>query len=144
MERKVVTALFLDVVGSRELGDRLDPEDIDRLMSRYHALARHRIESNGGTVEKFIGDAVVGVFGAPLVHEDDPTRARGAALAIVRERAEAGLDLQVRIGVQTGEAVVRVGAERTAEEGLATGDILNTAAPLQRATPPGARAVWER
>jgi class 3 adenylate cyclase/tetratricopeptide (TPR) repeat protein len=143
IERKVITALFCDIVGSTELGERLDPEDIDRLMSRYHALARRRIESNGGTVEKFIGDAVVGVFGAPLVHEDDPNRALRAGLAIIRELAESGLDLQVRIGVQTGEAVVRVGAERTAEEGLATGDILNTAARLQGAAPPGGIAVGE-
>jgi class 3 adenylate cyclase/tetratricopeptide (TPR) repeat protein len=143
IERKVITALFCDVVGSTELGERLDPEDIDRLMSRYHALARRRIEANGGTVEKFIGDAVVGVFGAPLVHEDDPARAVRAALAIIRELSASGLGLQVRIGLQTGEAVVRVGADRTAEEGLATGDILNTAARLQGAAPPGGIAVGE-
>jgi class 3 adenylate cyclase len=143
IERKVITALFCDVVGSTELGERLDPEDIDRLMSRYHALARRRIEANGGTVEKFIGDAVVGVFGAPLVHEDDPARAVRAALALIRELSASGLGLQVRIGLQTGEAVVRVGADRTAEEGLATGDILNTAARLQGAAPPGGIAVGE-
>jgi len=143
IERKVVTALFCDVVGSTELGERLDPEDIDRLMSRYHALARRRIEANGGTIEKFIGDAVVGVFGAPLVHEDDPARAIRAALAIIRELGASDLGLQVRIGLQTGEAVVRVGADRTAEEGLATGDILNTAARLQGAAPPGGIAVGD-
>ncbi|HEX8025066.1 MAG TPA: adenylate/guanylate cyclase domain-containing protein, partial [Candidatus Limnocylindrales bacterium] len=143
IERKVVTALFCDVVGSTELGERLDPEDIDRLMGTYHRLARRRIEANGGTVETFIGDAVVGVFGAPNVHEDDAARAIRSALRIVDELAAANLGLQVRIGIQTGEAVVRVGEDRTAEEGLATGDILNTAARLQNAASPGGIAVGE-
>lgn len=143
IERKVVTALFCDVVGSTELGERLDPEDIDRLLGTYHRLARARIEANGGTVEKFIGDAVVGVFGAPSVHEDDAARAIQAALAIIRDLQASNLGLQVRIGIQTGEAVVRVGADRTAEEGLATGDILNTAARLQTAAAPGGIAVGD-
>jgi class 3 adenylate cyclase/tetratricopeptide (TPR) repeat protein len=143
IERKVVTALFCDVVGSTELGERLDPEDIDRLLSTYHRLARHRIEANGGVVEKFIGDAVVGVFGAPSVHEDDPARAIRSALSIVRDLEASRLDLEVRIGIQTGEAVVRVGDERTAEEGLATGDILNTAARLQNVAVPGGIAVGD-
>jgi class 3 adenylate cyclase/tetratricopeptide (TPR) repeat protein len=143
IERKVVTALFCDVVGSTELGERLDPEDIDRLLGTYHRLARRRIEANGGTVEKFIGDAVVGVFGAPTVHEDDPARAIRAALAIIRDLEASNLDLHVRIGIQTGEAVVRVGEERTAEEGLATGDILNTAARLQNVASPGGIAVGD-
>ena len=143
IERKVVTALFCDVVGSTELGERLDPEDIDRLMGTYHRLARRRIEANGGTVEKFIGDAVVGVFGAPNVHEDDAARAIRSALAIIDELAAAKLGLEVRIGIQTGEAVVRVGEDRTAEEGLATGDILNTAARLQNAASPGGIAAGD-
>ena len=143
IERKVITALFCDVVGSTELGERLDPEDIDRLLGTYHRLARHRIEANGGVVEKFIGDAVVGVFGAPKVHEDDPARAIRSALSIVRDLEASQLDLQVRIGIQTGEAVVRVGDERTAEEGLATGDILNTAARLQNVAVPGGIAVGD-
>jgi len=143
IERKVITALFCDVVGSTELGERLDPEDIDRLLSTYHRLARHRIEANGGAVEKFIGDAVVGVFGAPSVHEDDPARAIRSALSIIRDLETSHLDLQVRIGIQTGEAVVRVGDERTAEEGLATGDILNTAARLQNVAVPGGIAVGD-
>jgi class 3 adenylate cyclase/tetratricopeptide (TPR) repeat protein len=143
IERKVITALFCDVVGSTELGERLDPEDIDRLLSTYHRLARRRIEANSGVVEKFIGDAVVGVFGAPSVHEDDPARAIRSALSIVRDLEASRLDLQVRIGIQTGEAVVRVGDERTAEEGLATGDILNTAARLQGVAVPGGIAVGD-
>lgn len=143
IERKVITALFCDVVGSTELGERLDPEDIDRLLSTYHRLARRRIEANGGVVEKFIGDAVVGVFGAPSVHEDDPARAIRSALSIVRELETSRLDLEVRIGIQTGEAVVRVGDERTAEEGLATGDILNMAARLEGVAVPGGIAVGD-
>jgi class 3 adenylate cyclase/tetratricopeptide (TPR) repeat protein len=131
VERKVITALFCDVVGSTELAERLDPEDIDRLLQAYHALARARIEAHGGVVEKFIGDAVVGIFGAPAAHEDDPARAVRAALRIIRDLAATGLDLHVRIGVHTGEALVRVGLDRLPEEGFATGDCLNTAARLQ-------------
>jgi len=144
IERKVITALFCDVVGSTELAERLDPEDVDRLMRTYHALARRRVESHGGSVEKFIGDAVVGVFGAPAVHEDDPSRAVHAALSIVRDLEASKLGLQVRIGIQTGEAVVRVGEERRPEEGYATGDILNTAARLQGVARPGGIAVGDR
>jgi class 3 adenylate cyclase/tetratricopeptide (TPR) repeat protein len=143
IERKVITALFCDVVGSTELAERLDPEDVDRLMRTYHSLARRRVESHGGSVEKFIGDAVVGVFGAPAVHEDDPSRAVHAALSIVRELATSDLDLQVRIGIQTGEAVVAVAEHRRPEEGYATGDILNTAARLQGVASPGGIAVGD-
>jgi class 3 adenylate cyclase/tetratricopeptide (TPR) repeat protein len=143
IERKVITALFCDVVGSTELAERLDPEDVDRLMGTYHALARRRIESHGGSVEKFIGDAVVGVFGAPTVREDDAARAVRAAVSIVRDLEASELGLQVRIGIQTGEAVVRVGTERQPEEGFATGDILNTAARLQGVASPGGIAVGD-
>src|SRR5439155_8530224 len=143
IERKVITALFCDVVGSTELGERLDPEDVDRLLSTYHSLARRRVEANGGSVEKFIGDAVVGVFGAPTVHEDDPARAIRAALSIIHDLEAARLGLQVRVGIHTGEAVVRVGDERRPEEGFATGDILNTAARLQNVADPGGIAVGD-
>ena len=143
IERKVITALFCDVVGSTELGERLDPEDIDQLMSTYHRLARRRIEANGGTVEKFIGDAVVGLFGATQIHEDDASRAVSAALAIIRELESTNLGLELRIGIQTGEAVVHVDDQRAPEEGIAVGDILNTAARLQSAAPPGGIAVGE-
>ena len=143
IERKVITALFCDVVGSTELAERLDPEDVDRLMSSYHARARKVIEAHGGVVEKFIGDAVVGVFGAPATHEDDPARAVRAALRILRDLADSGLDLHVRIGVHTGEALVRVGDDRTPEEGFATGDCLNTAARLQNSAPVDGVAVGD-
>ncbi len=143
VERKVITALFCDLVGSTELAERLDPEDIDGLLRRYHALARARIESHGGVVEKFIGDAVVGVFGAPATHEDDPARAVRASLGIIGDLAASSLEIQVRIGIYTGEALVRVGDDRRPEEGLATGDCLNTAARLQNVAAPGGVAVGD-
>ena len=143
VERKVITALFCDVVGSTELAERLDPEDVDRYMSAYHGRARKIIEAHSGVVEKFIGDAVVGIFGAPATHEDDPARAVRAALRILRDLAESDLDIHVRIGVHTGEALVRVGDDRTPEEGFATGDCLNTAARLQNAAPVDGVAVGD-
>ena len=143
VERKVITALFCDVVGSTEMGERLDPEDVDRLLRHYHTLARGRIEAHGGVVEKFIGDAVVGVFGVPTGHEDDATRAIRASLAIVREVAASGMGIQVRVGVHTGEALVRVGDDRSPEEGFATGDCLNTAARLQGIAAPGGVIVGD-
>jgi class 3 adenylate cyclase/tetratricopeptide (TPR) repeat protein len=143
LERKVITALFCDVVGSTEMAERLDPEDVERLLSTYHGRARTVIESHGGVVEKFIGDAVVGVFGAPAAHEDDPARAIRASLGILSDLAGSRLDLHVRIGVHTGEAVVRVDAERAPEEGFATGGSLNTAARVQGMAPPDGIAVGD-
>ncbi|HEY7661443.1 MAG TPA: adenylate/guanylate cyclase domain-containing protein, partial [Actinomycetota bacterium] len=142
-ERKLVTALFCDVVGSTTLGERLDAEELDELLRDYHGLARARIEAHGGTVEKFIGDAVVGVFGVPVAHEDDPTRAVAAASEIVDEIRVSDLGIEVRIGVNTGDAFVRAGVDPAAE-GLATGDVMNTAARLQAIAPPMAVAVGER
>ncbi len=143
IERKVITALFCDLVGSTELGERLDPEDIDALLSRYYRLARAQIETHGGRIEKFIGDAVVGLFGATTIHEDDANRAVRAALAIIRELESANLGIEVRIGIQTGEAVVHVGGQRSFEEGIAVGDLLNTASRLQNAAPTGGIAVGQ-
>jgi class 3 adenylate cyclase/tetratricopeptide (TPR) repeat protein len=134
-ERKVITALFCDLVGSTALGERLDAEDISRLLRDYQAICRKRIESHGGVVEKFIGDAVVGVFGVPLAHEDDPERAVRAALRITGDIAASDLGIEVRIGVNTGEALVRLDTDPRSGEGFATGDAMNTAARLEAAAP---------
>jgi predicted ATPase/class 3 adenylate cyclase len=139
-ERKVVTVLFADLVDFTRRAGRLDPEEVRRLLAPYYARLRSELEGFGGTVEKFIGDAVVALFGAPSSHEDDPVRGVRAALAI-REAiaelnvAEPGLDLHVRIAVTTGEAVVALGARPSEGEGMAAGDILNTASRLQTAAP---------
>ncbi len=99
-ERKVITALFCDLIGWTALGGRLDPEDVDGLLREYQRLCRARIESHGGVVEKFIGDAVLGVFGVPVAHEDDPERAVRAALRIVEDVGSSDLGVGVRIGVK--------------------------------------------
>jgi class 3 adenylate cyclase len=142
-ERKVVTALFCDLVGSTAQGDRLDPEDVQALLSRYHSKVRAELERFGGTVEKFIGDAVVALFGAPVAHEDDPERAVRAALA-VKEWVLQQSDLHVRIAVNTGQALVVLGARAAQGEHLASGDVLNTAARLQTAAPVNGILVGEQ
>ena len=144
-ERKVVTTLFCDLVAFTAMSEQADPEDIDLLLRRYHALARRTIDAHGGTVEKFIGDAVVGVFGVPAAHEDDPERAVRAGLRIV-EALEGmtrpdGSPLQVRVGVNTGEALVRLDVTPGSGAGFLTGDAVNTAARLQTAAPPSRVAV---
>ncbi|MEP7060195.1 MAG: AAA family ATPase [Actinomycetota bacterium] len=142
-DRKVITALICDVVGSTELGERMDPEDVDRLQRTYHAIARRRIENHGGVVEKFIGDAVVGVFGVPAAHEDDAERAVRAALRIIQELDASDLGIQVRIGVHTGEALVTVGVDPSSGQGFVTGDSMNTTARLEAAAPPMGVVVGE-
>jgi class 3 adenylate cyclase/tetratricopeptide (TPR) repeat protein len=132
-ERKVVTVLFCDLVGSTARAESLDPEDVRALLSRYHARVRAELERYGGTVEKFIGDAVMALFGAPVAHEDDPERAVRAALAI-RDFAQAE-GTELRIGITTGEALVALGARPSEGEGMASGDVVNTAARLQTAAP---------
>src|SRR5919204_464652 len=102
--RKTVTVLFCDLVGSTALGDRADPEILREAMARYHAELRAILERHGGTVEKFVGDAAMAIFGLPQVHEDDALRAVRAAVAM--RAAVAKLDLHVRLGVNTGEVVV--------------------------------------
>jgi class 3 adenylate cyclase/tetratricopeptide (TPR) repeat protein len=137
--RKTVTVLFCDVTGSTALGERLDSESLRRVMERYFVLARGVLERHGGTVEKFIGDAVMAVFGIPVVHEDDALRAARAAQELREELAvlnaelqrEFGTELQVRIGVNTGEVVTSDGGT------LATGDAVNVAARLEQAAAPG-------
>jgi class 3 adenylate cyclase/tetratricopeptide (TPR) repeat protein len=133
-ERKVVTVLFADLVGFTSRAERMDPEDVRSLLAPYWQHLRDELERFGGTVEKFIGDAVMALFGAPVAHEDDPERAVRAALAI-RDWAREQKDVQVRIAVNTGEALVLLGARPAEGEGMAAGDVVNTAARLQSAAP---------
>jgi class 3 adenylate cyclase/tetratricopeptide (TPR) repeat protein len=133
-ERKVVTVLFADLVGFTARAEQLDPEDVRSVLAPYYARLRTELERFGGTVEKFIGDAVMALFGAPVAHEDDPERAVRAALAI-RDWAREESNIQVRIGVNTGEALISLGARPTAGEGMAAGDVVNTAARMQAAAP---------
>ena len=133
-ERKVVTVLFADLVSFTTRAEQLDPEDVEAILRPYHERLRYELERWGGTVEKFIGDAVMALFGAPVTREDDPERAVRAALSIRDWIAEEG-DLQVRIAVNTGEALVNLTARPDAGEGMAAGDVVNTAARLQSAAP---------
>jgi class 3 adenylate cyclase/tetratricopeptide (TPR) repeat protein len=133
-ERKVVTVLFADLVGFTSRAEELDPEDVEAILRPYHERLRAELERHGGTVEKFIGDAVMALFGAPIAHEDDPERAIRAALAIRDWIAEEG-ELELRIAVNTGEALVNLGARPEAGEGMASGDVVNTTARLQSAAP---------
>jgi class 3 adenylate cyclase/tetratricopeptide (TPR) repeat protein len=138
-ERRVVTAVFTDVVGSTASAEQLDPEDVHARLTPYFGRVRSELESVGGTVEKFIGDAVVAVFGAPQAHEDDPERAVRAALAIRNaidelNQADPWLDLHVRVGVATGESLVTLGKDARSE-GIASGDVMNTAARIQSGAP---------
>jgi predicted ATPase/class 3 adenylate cyclase len=132
-ERKVVSVLFCDLAGFTARSEWLDPEDVRALLAPYHTQVRAELERYGGTVEKFIGDAVMALFGAPTAHEDDPERAVRAALAIRDHAIEA--DLELRIGVTTGEALVSLDARPVEGEGMASGDVVNTAARLQSAAP---------
>ena len=143
-ERRVVSVLFADVAGSTALGESTDPEDVRALLGRYYAIAKDVVAAHGGTLEKFIGDAVMAVFGIPQAHGDDAERALAAALAL-RERvaadpATAGLVL--RIGVNTGEVVAT--REAGAGDFLVTGDAVNVAARLQQSAEPGAIVAGER
>jgi class 3 adenylate cyclase/tetratricopeptide (TPR) repeat protein len=147
-ERKVVTVVFSDLVGSTARAERLDPEDVRAILAPYHERLRDELERHGGTVEKFIGDAVVGVFGAPVAHEDDPERAVRSALAIQEAIAELNeadprLELEVRVGVHSGEALVSIGVRPELGEAMVAGDVMNTAARLQSAAPPGGILVGE-
>jgi class 3 adenylate cyclase len=132
-ERKVVSVVFCDLVGFTQRAETLDPEDVEALLRPYHERVRAELQRHGGTVEKFIGDAVMALFGAPTAHEDDPERATRAALAIRDFALEDGLEL--RVGITTGEALVSLDARPDAGEGMASGDVVNTAARLQSAAP---------
>jgi predicted ATPase/class 3 adenylate cyclase len=141
-ERKTVTVLFCDLVGFTAASDHADPEDVRARIRPYHARLRLEVEKFGGTVEKFIGDAVMAVFGAPAAHEDDPERAVRAGLRILEAIADLNqedeqLSLAVRVGVESGEVVVALGARPERGEGLVAGDVVNTASRLQGAAPVG-------
>ena len=148
-ERKVVSVLFCDLVGFTAASDAVDPEDVRARIRPYHRRLREVVERFGGTVEKFVGDAVMAVFGAPVSHEDDAERAVRAGLRILEAIEElnaqdASLSLQVRVGINTGEAVVALGAKPEEGEGIVTGDVVNTASRLQGAAPVNGVAVSEQ
>jgi class 3 adenylate cyclase/tetratricopeptide (TPR) repeat protein len=148
VERKIVTILFCDLVGFTATFDLADPEDVQDALARYHARMLREIERFGGTVEKFIGDAVMAVYGAPIAREDDAQRAVLSALRIppaIEELNEAHpeISMAVRVGIETGEAVVTLGGEQ-ARRGMAIGDVVNTASRLQGIAPIGGVLVGER
>ncbi|MFL6252687.1 MAG: ATP-binding protein [Actinomycetes bacterium] len=145
-ERRLVTVLFCDLVDFTARSDRADPEDVGALLRPYHARQRAEIERRGGTLDKFIGDGVMAVFGAPLAHEDDPERAVRCALGMLAaieelNQGSPSLDLAVRIGVTTGEALVRLGPGQQTEG--VVGDVVNTASRLQGVAPAGGVVVGE-
>ncbi len=143
----MVTVLFCDLVGFTSRSDRADPEDVRARLVPFHAAVKREIEAPGGTLDKFIGDAALGVFGWPVAHEDDPERAVRAALAIQAamlelNRRDPGLDLAVHQGIATGEAVLVAGTGPVVGESV-IGDIVNTAARLEAAAPPGTILVGD-
>jgi class 3 adenylate cyclase len=143
-ERRLVTVLFADVVGSTALGEALDPEDVRALLARLFAIATDAVERHGGRVEKFIGDAIMAVFGVPIAHDDDPARALSAAIELrdrVRADARLGAQVPIRLGVNGGEVIAS--REENARV-LVTGDPVNTAARLQSAAEPWSILVGER
>jgi class 3 adenylate cyclase len=147
-ERRVVTVLFADLVGFTSRAERLDPEDVRAILDPYYACLRDAIQAFGGQVEKYVGDAVMGVFGAPTAHGDDPERAVRAALRIQVALAEMNAadsrrDLQVRIAVNTGEAIVALGARTWEGEAMVAGDVVNTASRLQNSAPVNSVLVGE-
>jgi class 3 adenylate cyclase/tetratricopeptide (TPR) repeat protein len=144
-----VSVLFCDLVGFTTASDLADPEDVRARIRTYHARLRQELERFGGTVEKFVGDAVMAVFGAPVAHEDDAERAVRAGLRLLEAIDELNADdptlsLQVRVGINTGEAVVALEARPELGEGLVTGDVVNTASRLQGEAPVNAVAVSEQ
>jgi class 3 adenylate cyclase/tetratricopeptide (TPR) repeat protein len=149
-ERKLVTVLFADVTGSTQLGEQLDPEQLRAVMDAYFTAMRTEIEAEGGTVEKFIGDAVMAAFGVPLAHEDDPARALRAGLRMLARLPDVnrelerdhGVSLQIRIGVHAGEVLATV--DPRPGEAMVTGDPVNVAARLQTAAEPGELLASER
>jgi class 3 adenylate cyclase/tetratricopeptide (TPR) repeat protein len=144
-ELRLVSVLFADLVGFTTLSESRDAEEVRDLLSRYFATATEILGTYGGTIEKFIGDAVMAVWGTPLAHEDDAERAVRAALDLVeavhRIGEEIGAELSLRAGVLTGEAAVTLGA---VNQGMVAGDLVNTASRLQSVAAPGTVLVGER
>src|SRR5437870_5371337 len=136
MQRKTVTVVFCDINGSTELGESTDPEALRALLARYFERMKGIVEAHGGSVEKFIGDAVMAVFGVPVTHEDDALRACRAAVEMRDALPELGIT--GRIGVNTGEVVTDT------SERLATGDTVNVAAGFEQAAEPGEVLIGER
>ncbi|WP_224284485.1 adenylate/guanylate cyclase domain-containing protein, partial [Streptomyces sp. LS1784] len=142
-ERKLVTVVFCDLVDSTALSGALDPETLREVILRYFERMHRRIEAHGGTLEKFIGDAVMAVFGVPVIREDDAHRALAAALAMLEDLedlnteldATLGVRLDVRIGVNTGQVVA--GSDASARQALISGETVNIAARLQTQAAPG-------
>jgi class 3 adenylate cyclase len=147
-ERRIVSVVFVDLVGFTSRSEQLDPEDVRAILTPYHGTVRDELESFGGVVEKFVGDAVMAVFGAPTAHGDDPERAVRAALA-VRDAVVAlnveqpELELRIRGAVNTGEAVVTLSARPALGEAMVAGDVVNTASRLQQHAPVGEIIVGE-
>ena len=149
-ERKLATIVFADLTGSVELGERLDPERLRSVLQRYFIAMAAAVDSWGGTIEKYIGDAALAVFGAPVAHEDDPERAVRAALEMLERLEELnpqlerqhGVRLQIHIGVNTGEVITPAGDE--ADQRIVAGDAVNVAARLEQAADPGVILVGER
>jgi class 3 adenylate cyclase len=139
-ERRVVSILFADLAGFTSTSDQADPEDVRRTLIPFHTIAKEEIERFGGTLDKFVGDAAMGVFGAPVAHEDDPERAVRAALAIQARTAD--MAIPVRAAVNTGEAVVTFATGPQIGENVA-GDVVNTASRLQGVAPHGGVVVGE-
>jgi class 3 adenylate cyclase len=138
-ERKFVTALFCDLIAFTATSESADPEDVDKMLAAYSAVARNQIEAHGGVVEKFIGDAVVGVFGVPVAHEDDPERAVRAGLRIADDaenlQAIGHAPLRLRVGINTGEVLVRLGVSPGSGERFLAGDVINSASRIQSVAP---------
>jgi len=143
-ERRIVSIIFVDLVGSTAQAERLDPEDVRAILMPYHDLVRREIESFGGVVEKFIGDAIMGVFGAPVAHGDDAERAVRAAFVVRDSVCAMPGGLQIRIAVNTGEAVVSLNARAALGESMVAGDVVNTASRLQSNAPVNGIIVGEK
>ena len=147
-ERRIVSIVFVDLVGFTSRSEQLDPEDVRAILTPYHGTVRDELESFGGVVEKFVGDAVMAVFGAPTAHGDDPERAVRAALAVrdavgMLNTEQPELELRIRGAVNTGEAVVTLSARPALGEAMVAGDVVNTASRLQQHAPVGEIVVGE-